>query len=116
MRKVYGFLLAVAFLFLCLEVGVKAVTYYDAKNVGGDTVLAAYATNEAKYWTASVRVAGAGVGINVEAWIKTNEKICARCKRVMTDASPLEDGGAGKMSSVEAWGKSASYEVSVSNP
>lgn len=116
MRKVYGFLWAVAFLFLCLGVGVKAVTYYDAKNVGGDTFLAAYATKEAKYWAASVRVAGAGVGIDVEVHVKTSKKDYGKKKFLLTDDTPYEKSGVGEVTFVTSWGKSASYEVSVSNP
>lgn len=116
MKKIMGFILAMSVAFVCCGSVAKAVTYYDSANVGGGTILAAYATNESSYWAASVRVAGEGNGINVDGKIWKNGKVRKECNRIMTYSTPLEDGGAGSASLVESQGISGSYTVYVSNP
>ena len=116
MKRIMGFVFAMSFMFMCCASVAMAATYYDSVNVGGNTILAAYATNESSYWAASVRVSGAGNGIDVDGNIWKNGKIRKHCSRVMTDSTPLEDSGVGSASLVESQGISANYTVYVSNP
>ena len=113
MKKVFGFVIAVSCMFICTGVVSMASTNMDSVNVGGGTIMAAYATNGSGYWAASVQVANGC--IDVQGNLKYGWQI-KNYHQLIDDDNPVSKSGGGNKNLVSAYGKSYTYEVSVSNP
>jgi len=119
MKKIYGFFVIVATLFLFMGIGAKAIGKYDSIITTGTQVLTATAYNDSKCHSGSIRHSYSSSLQNAEitleeAYIKVGGSMKVKKKDYkIGNNNPIEHSGS-KKKSVRAYAKCSAGKVDAS--